>query len=77
MRQTNMRQIPKPMFLTTLLLLVSFLCTSLTMNAQVTIGSGESSVDGALLQLKDKENIVDGTANASKGLALPLSLIHI
>lgn len=71
MRQTNMRQIPKPMFLGTLLLLVSFLCASLAINAQVTIGSGEPTVAGALLQVKDKENIVDGTANASKGLALP------
>lgn len=71
MKLTNMRQILKQMPFGRLLLLIAIFCTSLTTNAQVTIGSGEPSVDGALLQLKDKENIVDGTANAFKGLALP------
>jgi hypothetical protein len=44
---------------------------SLTIQAQVTIGLGEQPVSGALLQLKDKENVSDGTFNAHKGLALP------
>ncbi|MBN9301792.1 MULTISPECIES: hypothetical protein [Dysgonomonas] len=71
MKQTNMRQMPKRISFGVLLLLIAIFCTNLTTNAQVTIGSGEPSATGALLQLKDKDNIIDGTANASKGLALP------
>lgn len=41
------------------------------LSSQVTIGAGEQPADGALLQLKDKENVEDGTFNAHKGLALP------
>jgi len=39
--------------------------------AQVTIGTGEEPVGGALLQLKDKENISDGSMNAIRGMVLP------
>lgn len=71
MKRTNKRQIQKRMPYGILLLLIAIFSTGLTMHAQVTIGSGEPAVAGALLQLKDKENIADGTANASRGLALP------
>lgn len=71
MQQTNIRKKPKRMPLGTLLLLIAIFWTSLATKAQVTIGSGEPSATGALLQIKDKNSVVDGTANASKGLALP------
>lgn len=53
------------------LLLAILSAFALPIGAQVTIGAGEQPVSGALLQLKDKENVTDGTFNASKGLALP------
>ncbi|WP_029905256.1 FISUMP domain-containing protein [Prevotella sp. 10(H)] len=47
------------------------LCSSLFgLNAQVTIGVIEQPVSGALLQIKNKENVPEGT-NADKGLLLP------
>lgn len=57
--------------LKTVLFLAFIFSFTLQTVAQVTIGSGEQPVSGALLQLKDKENVTDGTFNASKGLALP------
>lgn len=39
--------------------------------AQVTIGTGEVPVAGALLQVKNIENIGGGLQNADKGVALP------
>lgn len=44
---------------------IMFMC------AQVTIGADESSVEGSLLQLKDKIGIIDDGVNASKGFNLP------
>lgn len=43
----------------------------LSVKAQVTIGTGEEPIAGALLQLKSIDNITDDTKNAYKGLALP------
>lgn len=53
---------------------LTILCIILCVNiaqAQVTIGVGEVPATGALLQLKDKANIVNGSENASKGLGMP------
>ncbi|MDR0429674.1 MAG: hypothetical protein LBH58_04255 [Tannerellaceae bacterium] len=55
----------------TVLLLGAISAMSLTMHAQVTIGSKEIPVAGALLQLKSKEQVSDSTSNSHKGLALP------
>lgn len=48
-----------------------FFSSSLGLGAQVTIGLGEAPVSGALLQIKDIENINDGSANATKGIGFP------
>lgn len=50
------------------LIIIASLC-SLAGYGQVTIGSGVSPVNGALLQLKENES---STENSSKGLGLPL-----
>jgi len=53
---------------------VALLISIITINnlsAQVTIGVEEVPMYGALLQLKTKKNISDGSANATKGLGLP------
>ncbi|MDR2005508.1 MAG: hypothetical protein LBQ74_21000 [Prevotella sp.] len=72
MKQANFKQKRrKGIRIKQLLLLVVISAMSLTIQAQVTIGLGEQPVPGALLQLKDKENVSDGTFNAHKGLALP------
>jgi hypothetical protein len=39
--------------------------------AQVTIGEDEEPVTGALLQLKEKLGVTDGTSNSYRGLVLP------
>ncbi|MDR2949101.1 MAG: hypothetical protein LBV71_07825 [Prevotella sp.] len=52
-----------------ILLVVSIF--ALPVQAQVTIGDGETPVSGALLQLKDKTGINDDGANATKGLSFP------
>jgi len=39
--------------------------------AQVTIGCGEEPLPGVLLHLKDKVEVTDGLANATRGLLLP------
>lgn len=72
MRQANFKQKRKNVriIFRLLLLLAVFAFTQAT-HAQVTIGAGEQPVSGALLQLKDKENVTDSSSNASKGLALP------
>lgn len=54
---------------TFLILTVFFLW--LPMQAQVTVGSNEEPVKGALFQIKDTEGITNGAKNASKGLAFP------
>lgn len=41
------------------------------LHAQITIGTGEPAAKGALLQLKNRDGITDGSANADKGLILP------
>lgn len=51
------------------LLLLCFL--SLHAGAQSTIGSGEAPEKGALLQLKDKTGVTDGSENATRGVGLP------
>lgn len=43
----------------------------LPLQAQVTIGSNEAPIDGALLQLKDTEGITGKVKNSSKGVAFP------
>lgn len=49
-----------------------FLCFStLLLRAQVTVGSGEEPVTGALLQLKNMEGITTGEKNSTKGMMLP------
>lgn len=47
-----------------------FLCCSMT-QAQVTIGSSEPPLPGAILQLKTFDNITNADANADKGLGMP------
>lgn len=54
--------------LTQIIALATFALISADSIAQVTIGSNTEVVDGALLQLKENENI---EANAGKGLGLP------
>lgn len=39
--------------------------------SQVTFGSTEKPEDGALLQLKNIDGVIDGSANSTKGLSLP------
>ncbi|GAB6120409.1 hypothetical protein JCM30204_15580 [Dysgonomonas termitidis] len=39
--------------------------------AQVTIGSGEEPAEGAVLHLKEKENVTDAGHNSYRGLILP------
>lgn len=41
------------------------------LQAQVTVGLGEEPEKGALMQLKNKENVQDDSYNATKGLGLP------
>lgn len=53
-----------------LIILCIVLCANIA-QAQVTIGVEEKPVTGALLQLKDKANIADGSENAMKGIGMP------
>lgn len=48
-----------------------FLASHTTINAQVTIGNDESPAIGSLLQLKEDNNIADGSKNSTKGLLMP------
>lgn len=55
-----------------LVLMVFFLSLSFwSVNAQVTIGSGERPVSGAILDLKQIKGVVDGEYDSYKGLMLP------
>lgn len=53
------------------LCLVCMLFVAGQTKSQVTFGSTEKTEDGALLQLKNIDNVTDGSANATKGLGLP------
>lgn len=56
----------------TLIIVVSlFFMITTGLKAQVTIGLNETPATGALLQLKDRPGISDGSPNATKGLGLP------
>ncbi|MDR2948778.1 MAG: hypothetical protein LBV71_06170 [Prevotella sp.] len=52
-------------------LIYFFIVYSGFLTAQVTIGAGEESVTGALLQLKNIQNVTDGSENANKGMMMP------
>ncbi|MDR1502694.1 MAG: hypothetical protein LBT43_09595 [Prevotella sp.] len=71
MKQANLKRKEYGLITCKMLLLVIVFAFTLGVQAQVTIGTGEEPVAGALLQLKDKANVTDGTFNAHKGLALP------
>lgn len=71
MEQTKLKQKYFSRMLKMLILLVVFSNSSLTTNAQVTIGNEEQPVTGSLLQIKSKVNITDDGANSDRGLALP------
>lgn len=53
------------------LIVVFLLLITTVSTAQVTIGLNEEPASGALLQLKDQPNVIDGSSNATKGLGLP------
>ncbi|MDH6353777.1 hypothetical protein M2132_000094 [Dysgonomonas sp. PH5-45] len=53
------------------LILTLMLFAILSAKAQATIGTDESPVQGALLQLKTEKGITDDNSNADKGLLLP------
>jgi len=61
----------KPTSFNVFLMLLAVFGLSLSMQAQVTIGTIEKSVEGSLLQLKEKDQVTDDSYNAYKGLALP------
>lgn len=44
---------------------------ALMVNAQVTIGNNEKPSKGVLLEIKDINNVLDGSTNATKGLCIP------
>lgn len=71
MKQTKLKQRYLSRMLKMLILLVVFSNSSLTTNAQVTIGNEEQPIAGSLLQIKSKPNITDDGANSNRGLALP------
>lgn len=52
-------------------LIVAVFFFVLPLQAQVTIGSNEEPIDGALLQMKTTPLVLDGSENATKGLAFP------
>lgn len=63
------------LFKVTVALLI-FILTSPNIDAQVTIGSKEEPVSGALLQLKDiNQNESTGITNATRGLGMPRVLL--
>lgn len=61
------------------LLLLSLLISSpFRLSSQVTIGTNETPAFGALLQLKNKTNVDDGSENATRGLGMPrVDLLNI
>ncbi len=56
---------------TKLSVLILFMVSVFTTQAQVTIGSDEVPVEGAVLQIKEKTGVTDSTFNSYKGVALP------
>lgn len=59
-------------------ILFLFLLTCVSVNSQVTIGTNEPPVSGAILQLKEIDGITDASPNSTKGMALPrVSLIKL
>ena len=71
MKQTDLRQNQCGWIKSGMLLALVLLCYSLGMQAQVTVGTQEVPVEGALLQLKELDGVTDGGKNANKGLNLP------
>lgn len=57
------------------LLLLS--CMISVTDSQVTIGSQEASLPGSILQLKNIDGVDDGSANATKGLGLPVVKLSV
>ncbi|MDR0371662.1 MAG: hypothetical protein LBH80_07430 [Prevotellaceae bacterium] len=53
------------------ILLVTILIFALPSQAQIVIGSNETPVKGALLQVKDKTGVTDDSENAAKGIVFP------
>lgn len=53
------------------LLLIASCMLNTYLNAQVTIGNSERPAEGALLQLKNIDGVINQDANATKGLLLP------
>lgn len=55
------------------LFILSFCIISYISNSfsQVTIGSSEKALPGALLQLKNIDNVTDDSENSTKGMMLP------
>lgn len=70
---TNNLSFLKRLMATSIISLLLFSQTDLC--AQVVIGSGERPERGALLQLKNIENITGDAANATKGMLLPRVLL--
>ena len=56
---------------TTFLVFIMLFLSSSTVQAQVSIGSGEEPISGSILQLKEKGAVTDASSNAYRGLALP------
>jgi len=54
-----------------LLILALLTLANILGHSQVSIGINEAPVDGALLQLKNIPNVIDGSANSTKGMMLP------
>jgi hypothetical protein len=72
MKQVNLKKRgQKGMRLRILFFLVAISAIGLTTQAQVSIGATEEAVEGSLLQIKEKENVVDDALNAYRGVALP------
>jgi len=59
------------------IVLLTFFMGGLSVHAQVTIGSEEPPAEGALLQVKNKTGVTNGSDNATKGFAFPrVALSH-
>lgn len=56
---------------TTFLVFIMLFLPLSTLQAQVSIGSGEEPISGSILQLKEKDAVTDASSNAHRGLALP------
>ena len=56
---------------TTFLVFIMLFLSLSTLQAQVSIGSGEEPISGSILQLKEKGAVTDASPNAYRGLALP------